>query len=80
MSSEQTPYIGEINKQFYIALGLCVLGLFGIAGLHRFYTGKTGTGIFYLLTSGFFGIGTIMDIFSIITGHYRCKDGSPLYK
>jgi len=35
--------------------------LFGIAGLHRIYMGKVGTGILYLMTGGLFGIGTIYD-------------------
>lgn len=33
----------------------------GFAGLHRLYLGKPVSGIFYLVTWGFFGIGTILD-------------------
>jgi len=45
-----------------ISYGLACVGLFGFGGLHRFYLGKFGTGILYLLTGGLFGIGTIVDL------------------
>ena len=38
------------------------LGLFGV---HRFYMGKIGTGIIWLLTGGIFGIGYIYDFFTL---------------
>ena len=41
---------------------LTFLGLFGI---HRFYMGKWGTGILYLLTLGLFGIGYIYDLWTL---------------
>ena len=38
------------------------LGMFGI---HRFYLGKIGTGIIWLLTGGLFGIGYAYDYFTL---------------
>ncbi|TVR71192.1 MAG: TM2 domain-containing protein [Spirochaetaceae bacterium] len=35
----------------------------GINGLHRFYLGKPVSGFLYMITVGFFGIGTIVDAF-----------------
>ena len=37
----------------------------GIFGAHRFYIDKTTSGILYLLTCGIFGIGIIIDIFTL---------------
>ncbi len=62
-------------KNQTVALILAVIGLFGIAGLHRFYLGYTGIGIIQLLTGGLFGIWTIIDIIRILSGDLQPKDG-----
>ncbi|MEM7495783.1 MAG: TM2 domain-containing protein [Myxococcota bacterium] len=42
---------------------LCAMGLVSpVAGLHRFYLGRPLSGLLYLMTWGFFGIGTLMDL------------------
>jgi TM2 domain-containing membrane protein YozV len=46
----------------YILWAGCFLGL---AGLHRLYAGKIGTGLLYLFTFGLFGIGQFVDLFLI---------------
>ena len=38
---------------------------FGVLGLHRFYLGKFFTGLLWMFTGGFFGIGTIYDLFTL---------------
>lgn len=53
---------GQKNK--WIALLLCFF--FGGLGVHRFYEGKIGTGILYLLTLGLFGFGVFIDFFKIL--------------
>ncbi len=40
---------------------LCLLGLIGISGIHRFVIGHTGMGILYFFTAGLCLIGTIVD-------------------
>ena len=43
-----------------------VLWLFlGFYGAHRFYLGKHGSGLLYLLTCGLFGVGWLVDFFLI---------------
>jgi TM2 domain-containing membrane protein YozV/predicted transcriptional regulator len=40
---------------------------FGWCSAHKFYLGKTGVGILYLLTGQLFGIGWIIDLFTLGT-------------
>ena len=49
----------------------------GELGVHRFMTGKIGTGIIWLLTAGCFGIGWIVDIIQVAKGTFTKKDGTP---
>jgi len=48
-------------------LGYALWCLFfvGLAGIHRIYLGKYGTGILWLLTFGLFGIGQLVDLFNM---------------
>ncbi|NNC10711.1 TM2 domain-containing protein [Planctomonas sp. JC2975] len=44
---------------------LVLFTLIGVAGIQHFYLGKIGRGILWLLTFGIFGIGTIVDLFTL---------------
>jgi TM2 domain-containing membrane protein YozV len=45
-----------------LLLALALIGLFGIAGMHRFFVGHIGMGILYLFTYGLCIVGTIVDM------------------
>lgn len=50
-------------KNLWVGYLLAALGLLSpVAGLHRFYLGMPVSGFFYLITWGFFGLGTIIDL------------------
>ena len=47
------------------SLAWILLTFLGVLGFHRFYLGKWGTGILYLVTLGLFGIGLIYDFWTL---------------
>jgi ribosomal protein L40E len=64
------------EKSRLVAILLCwFLGVFGV---HRFYVGKIGTGILWVLTLGCLGVGVLVDLILIATGSFKDKDGKPL--
>ena len=57
------PATALVTKETWIAY---ILWFFlGWAGVHKFYLGKTGWGVLYLLTGGIFLIGLLIDLFAI---------------
>jgi TM2 domain-containing membrane protein YozV len=61
------------DKSRLIVLLLCFF--VGSLGVHRFYVGKIGTGVLWLVTAGFLGIGTLIDLIMIIVGKFTDKEG-----
>ena len=60
-------------KSKAVVLPLCIF--LGVLGVHRYYVGKIGTGVIWTLTAGFFGIGWIVDIFTVALGGFYDVNG-----
>jgi hypothetical protein len=48
-----------------IAYLLWLCSGFGALGFHRFYLGKIGTGVLWMVSGGLFGIGCVYDVFTL---------------
>ena len=66
------------GKDWLTTLLLCLF--LGNVGVHRFFVGKTGTGVAMILTLGGCGIWTIVDLIMIITGSFKDANDQPLVK
>ena len=65
---------GNISDKNWLAtLLFCIL--LGCFGVHRFYVGKPGTAILYILTCGVFGIGVLVDLVLIICDKFTDGNG-----
>ncbi len=59
-----------------VAFWLCLF--FGVLGIHRFYLGKTISGLIWLFTGGVFGVGYLLDVLRIAFNLMRDGNGYPL--
>ena len=50
----------------------------GIFGAHRFYVGKIGTGVVWLLTFGCLGLGVVVDLIMILLGRFYDNQNKPI--
>lgn len=64
------------NKSKSTSFLLCYF--FGVFGVHRFYLGKLITGILMLITGGGFLVWWVLDLYCIVTGRLKDKQGGNL--
>lgn len=73
-NSAESPY-GPLKSR-WVAFFLCLFA--GYLGAHKFYVGKAGMGVLYLLTLGLFGFGWAIDTIVLLFGGSRDKWGRKL--
>lgn len=64
------------SKNYTVALLLAIF--LGVLGIHRFYVGKTGTGVLWLLTAGFLGIGWLVDVVWLLGNCFEDWEDAPV--
>ena len=73
-----SPKTTVSQKDWLVTLLLCIF--LGWLGIHKFYEGKIGMGIIYLLTGGVFGICWIIDIIKILLNKEKDKGGLVIHR
>lgn len=63
-NSNVNAYVAAKARNKWVALCLCLF--LGVFGAHKFYEGKAGLGVLYLLTGGLLGIGVVIDFITIL--------------
>ncbi|MFP4354221.1 MAG: protein kinase domain-containing protein [Phycisphaerae bacterium] len=61
-----------------VAMGMTFLIFAGLGGIQRLYVGKTVSGLLYLFTFGFFGVGQLLDLIAISAGRFTDHRGRAL--
>lgn len=78
-TNQNTNTTGSVAYPYKSKVTAALLCFFlGGLGVHRFYVGKTGTGLIWLFTLGLGGIGALIDFIIILIGGFRDKAGMPL--
>lgn len=62
---ERDADIKYVDGNIDYNLAWILLTFLGVLGIHRFYMGKVLTGLLYLFTGGFFGLGVLFDFWTL---------------
>lgn len=54
-----------VDRGLSVGVAYVLWLLLGLLGAHYFYMGKIGVGFLYLLTGGLFGVGWVIDLFTL---------------
>jgi TM2 domain-containing membrane protein YozV len=70
----ELPQVSERSRSVALVLGL----MGGVFGLHRFYAGRTQSGVVMVITLGGLGIWWLYDMVTLVAGEFRDADDLPL--
>jgi TM2 domain-containing membrane protein YozV len=70
----ELPEVSERSRSVALVLGL----MGGVFGLHRFYAGRTQSGVVMVITLGGLGIWWLYDMVTLVAGEFRDADDLPL--
>ena len=73
MSTGNLPTRQKNQNKWLIVLLLCFF--LGVLGIHRFYVGKTATGVAQLITFGGCGIWALIDFIMILLNQFTDAQG-----
>ncbi|MGV9001416.1 MAG: NINE protein [Candidatus Saccharimonadaceae bacterium] len=74
-ATTQPIKIKQFSKQRHFLAVFFISFMWGVFGVDRMYLGKWGTGILKLITLGGFGVWVIVDLWLIMAGTMRDKQG-----
>jgi TM2 domain-containing membrane protein YozV len=74
-SADERPSVPSDRSR---GLALCLGVLGGVFGFHRFYAGKTQSGVVMALTLGGLGIWWLYDMILLVGGEFRDAEGRPI--
>lgn len=78
MYVENTETGGKLVSEKSKGTAAVLCFFLGWLGIHRFYVGKVGTGILWMLTLGLLGIGEVVDFIMILCGSFKDGNGGEI--
>lgn len=76
IDSEAIQEVKKKDNRWLTAVLLCFF--LGSLGIHRFYTGRNGSGVAMILTLGGCGIWALVDFVMLLLNTYTDVNGKPL--
>ena len=72
----QYKYPHDLDAQSQFASVAVLLMFFGFMGAHRFFVGRIVSGVLFLATMGFFGVGVIVDGIMLTLRRFKDSEGN----
>ena len=76
--TSEAPAAAPVRSEKSKGVALCLCVFLGFFGAHRFYVGKTGTGVLWIFTVGGLAFGWVYDLIMICCNKFTDKSGAVL--